>query len=85
MIMLNQKTLIIAEAGVNHNGNIDIAKKLIDAAVFAGADIIKFQTFLSKDLVTSTARKSKYQEKNTTIKESQQEMLTKLDYLKVTI
>ncbi len=80
--MLNKKTLIIAEAGVNHNGDIDIAKKLIDAAVFAGADIIKFQTFLSKNLVTSTAKKSNYQEKNSTTEESQQEMLTKLELTK---
>ena len=56
-----KKTLIIAEAGVNHNGDISLAHKLIDAAVDAGADVIKFQTFTSSLLTTSFAEKTKYQ------------------------
>ena len=61
--MTKIKTLIIAEAGVNHNGDIETAKKLIDAAVYAGANIIKFQTFSSVSLTTSSAIKSNYQMK----------------------
>lgn len=73
-----KKTLIIAEGGVNHNGNVDLAHKLIDAAHDAGADIIKFQTFDSSLLTTFNAKKAKYQIKNTNESESQQEMLSKL-------
>lgn len=62
--MLPGHVKIIAEAGVNHNGNIDLAKKLIDVAVDAGADIVKFQTFRSGKLVTKQARKADYQKKN---------------------
>ncbi len=76
------KTLIIAEAGVNHNGDIKIAKKLIDAAVYAGADIIKFQTFSSVGLTTSSAIKSNYQKSETKPNETQQEMLSKLELTK---
>lgn len=54
-------TLIIAEAGVNHNGSMEIAKKLVDAAVDAGADIIKFQTFKADKLVSKDAKKAEYQ------------------------
>ena len=57
-------TLIIAEAGVNHNGSMDIAKKLVDAAVDAGVDIIKFQTFKSEKLVSKTAKQAEYQQRN---------------------
>ena len=53
--------LIIAEAGVNHNGDIKIAKELIDIASSGGADIIKFQTFTADRLVTKTAEKAEYQ------------------------
>ena len=74
-----KKTLIIAEAGVNHNGNISLAHKLIDAAVDSGADVIKFQTFTSSLLTTSFAEKTKYQINNTPANESQQEMLSKLE------
>ena len=56
---------IIAEAGVNHNGSIDIAKKLIDVASDAGADAVKFQTFKAKDLVSKIAQKAEYQKKTT--------------------
>ncbi len=54
---------IIAEAGVNHNGSIDMAKKLIDVASDAGADAVKFQTFKAKDLVSKIAQKAEYQKK----------------------
>jgi N,N'-diacetyllegionaminate synthase len=59
------KTLIIAEAGVNHNGDINFAKQLIAAAAAAGADIVKFQTFKANNLVTKTASKAAYQNKTT--------------------
>jgi len=58
------KTLIIAEAGVNHNGSMAIAKQLVDAAVLAGADYVKFQTFKAEKLVTKTAKKAEYQQTN---------------------
>lgn len=58
------KTLIIAEAGVNHNGDIDLAKQLIDIAAEAGADIVKFQTFKTEKLVSTSARKADYQVNN---------------------
>lgn len=73
------KTLIIAEAGVNHNGDILLAKKLIDAAKEAGADIVKFQTFNSKKLTSRFAKKAEYQKKTTDKDESQLDMLKKLE------
>src|SRR3954464_9044533 len=69
---------IIAEAGVNHNGSIETAKQLIDAAARAGADAIKFQTFQADKLVTKTAPKAEYQTQTTPSDESQHEMLRKL-------
>lgn len=72
------KTFIIAEAGVNHNGDINIAKRLIDVAVEAGADAVKFQTFKAENLVTRDAPKANYQ-KETTGDGSQYEMLKKLE------
>lgn len=57
-------TLIIAEAGVNHNGSLDLARRLIDAAAAAGADYVKFQTFKADRLVTRTARQAAYQSRN---------------------
>lgn len=74
----NDHVFIIAEAGVNHNGNIKIAKKLIDAAVEAGADAVKFQTFKAENLVTKDAPKADYQ-KETTGAGKQYEMLKKLE------
>jgi len=56
-----KKTIIIAEAGVNHNGNLNIAKRLIDAAVDAGVDYVKFQTFKTENLVSPSAPKADYQ------------------------
>ncbi len=73
------RTLIIAEAGVNHNGNLDIAKQLIDIASEAGVDIVKFQTFKAKNLVTRDAQKAGYQVSNTGNSDSQFSMLSKLE------
>ena len=70
---------IIAEAGVNHNGNIDLAYKLIDAAVYAEADAVKFQTYVSDSLVTESAKKAKYQAEQTAANESQYSMLKRLE------
>lgn len=70
---------IIAEAGVNHNGDINLAKKLIDVAVEAGVDAIKFQTWKTELLVTRDAKQAEYQTKNTQIEESQFDMLKKLE------
>jgi N,N'-diacetyllegionaminate synthase len=70
---------IIAEAGVNHNGNLDIAKKLIDAAVYACADAVKFQTFKAETLVNRQAPKADYQKESTDAVETQYEMLKKLE------
>jgi len=72
------KTLIIAEAGVNHNGNINIAKSLIDCASSVGADIVKFQTFSAENLATSNAPKAAYQ-KEENQEQSQLEMLKELE------
>lgn len=73
------KTLIIAEAGVNHNGDLKLAHQLIDVAAKAGADMVKFQTFKAEDLVTTTASKADYQKKMTDAEESQYEMLRRLE------
>jgi len=73
------KVKIIAEIGVNHNGDIDLAYKMIDAAANSGADFIKFQTFETESLVTHNAPKAKYQLKNTKTRETQFEMLKKLE------
>jgi N,N'-diacetyllegionaminate synthase len=73
------KTVIIAEAGVNHNGDIGLAKKLITAAAEAGADFVKFQTFTAKNLVSALAPKAEYQKMATEGSESQLEMLQKLE------
>ncbi len=70
---------IIAEAGVNHNGSLKLAKKLIDIASKAGADAIKFQTFKASNLVTTQAKKAKYQKLNSKNKETQFRMLKKLE------
>jgi N,N'-diacetyllegionaminate synthase len=73
------RTLIIAEAGVNHNGDLLLAKRLIDVAVEAGVDLVKFQTFNADRLVTRTAIKADYQTQTTDGKESQHEMLRRLE------
>lgn len=73
------RTLIIAEAGVNHNGDIDLAKKLIEGAALAGADLVKFQTFSAEKIVTRNAPKAGYQVDFSNTSESQFEMLQKLE------
>ncbi len=73
------KTFIIAEAGVNHNGSLEIAKKMVDVAVDAGVDAVKFQTFSSEKLVSKEAPKAEYQKKKTGENESQMNMLKKLE------
>jgi N,N'-diacetyllegionaminate synthase len=73
------KVLIIAEAGVNHNGSIDLAKKLIDVAADSEADAVKFQTFKAENLATLYAKKANYQKNLTSQKESQFDMLKKFE------
>ena len=72
-------TLIIAEAGVNHNGDLKLAFELVEAAARAGPDVVKFQTFKAKDLVTAYANKAAYQIRTTGVAESQISMLKKLE------
>jgi len=74
------KTFIIAEVGVNHNGSVKIAKKLIDVAKDCGADAVKFQTFIAEKLVSTNAQKSDYQKKTTNINETQFQMIKKLEF-----
>ena len=76
---MSAQTLIIAEAGVNHNGDIELAKKLIDVAVNAGADFVKFQTFNADRLATHAAKKADYQAQTTDRNETQHEMLRRLE------
>ena len=73
------RTLIIAEAGVNHNGDLELAKQLIDVAAKAGADYVKFQTFSADRIVTKSADKAEYQKQSSDSSESQFEMLKRLE------
>ncbi|WP_258359746.1 N-acetylneuraminate synthase [Moorella sulfitireducens (nom. illeg.)] len=78
--MGNQNVFIIAEAGVNHNGDLRLARKLVDAAVEAGADAVKFQTFKAEKVVTPGAERAQYQKDNMPGKdESQLEMIKRLE------
>jgi N,N'-diacetyllegionaminate synthase len=82
-IMEMKRIIIIAEAGVNHNGVLDNAFRLIDVAVDAGADYVKFQTFKAEKLVSGSAKKADYQIENTqNVEESQLQMLQKLELSK---
>lgn len=74
-----KKVFIIAEAGVNHNGSLDLAKKLVDKALEAGVDCIKFQTFKSENLVSMSAQMAEYQKENLGKDESQYKMLKELE------
>ena len=73
------KTFIIAEAGVNHNGSLAIAFQLVDVAVAAGADAVKFQTFKAEKVIAANAPKAGYQKESTGPDESQLEMVKKLE------
>lgn len=77
--MKSDKVFIIAEAGVNHNGSLELAKKLIDVASESGVDAVKFQTFKADKLVSKTAKKAEYQKETTDTNESQYEMIKKLE------
>ena len=78
-MIVDQRVLVIAEAGVNHNGDIDLAKRLVDVAAEAGADFVKFQTFGAEQLVTKTARRADYQILTTGRAEPQYLMLKQLE------
>lgn len=73
------KTLIIAEAGVNHNGSLDLAKQLVASAAAAGADLVKFQSFITDKIISRQAPKAEYQKSTTGTDESQYEMVRKLE------
>ena len=79
---MSEKVFIIAEAGVNHNGDISIAKSLVDVAALAGADAVKFQTFKADKLAAKQAPKAAYQNETTDKTETQHEMLRKLELTK---
>jgi N,N'-diacetyllegionaminate synthase len=76
---IEMSVLIIAEAGVNHNGDINLARQLIDVAAESGADLVKFQTFIADELVAKHAKKANYQNQTTDASESQHAMIRKLE------
>lgn len=78
---MNPQVLIIAEAGVNHNGSLELAKRLVDEAAAAGVDLIKFQTFKADKLVSKSARQAEYQRHNmgTSVEDNQYAMLKRLE------
>jgi len=77
--MSHYKTFMIAEAGVNHNGSLQLAKKLIDVAAEAGADAVKFQTFEAEKAISRYAKKAEYQKQTTKPSESQLDMVRNLE------
>ena len=77
--MNNNNVLIIAEAGVNHNGDLNLALELVEAAANAGADFVKFQTFKAENIITKNAKKANYQKNTTDQKENQFDMAKKLE------
>jgi N,N'-diacetyllegionaminate synthase len=77
--LTSDRVFIIAEAGVNHNASIELAKKLVNVAVEAEADAVKFQTFKAENLVSQNAQKAEYQKETTDAKESQFEMIRRLE------
>lgn len=77
--MIFDRTLIIAEAGVNHNGDVELAKKLCLAAKQAGADVVKFQTWITEHIITQDVNSADYQVENTGSKQSQYQMLKRLE------
>ena len=81
--MKKNKTIIIAEIGVNHNGNIKFAKKLIDVAKKSGADYVKFQTFKAENLVCKNTKAVQYQIDNVTTKHTQFNLLKKLELTEI--
>lgn len=76
---MSEKCLIIAEAGVNHNGDVNLALKLCDAAKEVGADVVKFQTWKTEEIITQNVAQAEYQQENTGVSESQFDMLKKLE------
>src|SRR6478736_651615 len=72
-------TFVIAEAGVNHNGEVDLARQLIDAAVTAKADAVKFQTFITEESISPAAPQAAYQRRNTGRTESMFDMVKRLE------
>ncbi|MYM60763.1 N-acetylneuraminate synthase [Vibrio sp. OCN044] len=82
VISTSSATFVIAEAGVNHGGDMAVAKKLIDLASESGADAVKFQTFSADDLILDNVEKAPYQKKTTAVSESQMDMLRKLEVTK---
>lgn len=79
---INDRVYIIAEAGVNHGGNMDLAKQMIDIAVEAGADAVKFQAFRTEHLIIDNVEKAPYQKATTDVKQTQTEMLRALELRK---
>lgn len=79
MTEASERTFVVAEAGVNHDGSLDQARRLVDVAAEAGADAVKFQTFRAEDLVTTGAPKTEYQQETTGREQSQQAMLRDLE------
>ena len=79
IIANESETFVIAEAGVNHGGDMEIAKQLIDLAVDANADAVKFQTFKAENLILNNIQKAPYQKDTTDTSESQYDMLKRLE------